>query len=102
MSLQTDMNSIKNGWDSRKRVETRLIFIVVPQVRTKMREKGKREKNNNNNNNNKNMTMSASKENTLTYIHMFFLYSTKLKIVWKKITTSFKRHVHTMIFFQVN
>ena len=79
MSLQTDMNSIKNGWDSRKRVETRLIFIVVPQVRTKMREKGKREKNNNNNN--KNMTMSTSKENTLTYIHMFFLYSTKLKIV---------------------
>ena len=41
--LQTDMNSINNGWDSTKWEET-LIFIVVPQVRTKMRKKGKREK----------------------------------------------------------
>ena len=40
-----------------------LIFIVVPQVRTKMREKGKCEKNN--------IGMDKSKENTLIYIHMY-------------------------------
>ena len=37
------MNSINNGWNSTKRAET-LIFIVVAQVRTKMREKGKQQK----------------------------------------------------------
>ena len=33
------MNSINNVWDSTKR----FILTVVPQVRTKIREKGKRE-----------------------------------------------------------
>ena len=46
--------------------QKRLIFFVVPQVRTKMRENDKREKNNNNNN----MRMNKSKENTLMYMHM--------------------------------
>ena len=40
-----------------------LIFILFPQVRTKMRKKGKREK--------KNMRMDKSKENTLMYIQMY-------------------------------
>ena len=46
--------------------QKRLIFTAVPQVRTKMREKGKRENNNNNN-----MRMNKSKENALIYIHMY-------------------------------
>ena len=39
------------------------IFIVVPQVRTKLLEKGEQEKNN--------MRMDKSKENTLIYIHIY-------------------------------
>ena len=42
--------------------QKRLIFIVVPQVRTKMREKGKRKRK---------MRMNKSKENTLIYIQMY-------------------------------
>ena len=34
--LQTDMNSINNGWDNTKWAEMP-IFIVVPQVRMKTR-----------------------------------------------------------------
>ena len=41
--MQTDMNSISNGWDSTKRAET-LYFHCGPQVRTKKREKGKLKK----------------------------------------------------------
>ena len=42
--------------------QKRLIFIVVPQTRPKMREKSKREKNN--------MKKDKSKETTLIYMHM--------------------------------
>ena len=42
--------------------QERLIFIEVPLVRTKMKEKGKREK--------KNVRLQ-SKENILIYIHMY-------------------------------
>ena len=55
------MNSIINGWNSTKQAEG-LIFIVLPQVRTNIREKGKREKN---------MKMGKSKENTLIFIVMY-------------------------------
>ena len=40
--------------------QKRLIFIVIPQIRMKIREKGKR---------GKNTRMDKSKENTLIYIH---------------------------------
>ena len=43
--------------------QKRLIIIVFPQAKTKMREKGKREK--------KNTRMDKSKESTLIYIHMY-------------------------------
>ena len=43
--------------------QKRLIFTVVFQVRSKMREKGKRQKK-------KNMRMDKSKENTIIYMHM--------------------------------
>ena len=59
--MQTDMNSISNGWDSTKRAET-LYFHCGPQVRTKKREKGKRKKN---------TGMNKSKANTLIHIHMY-------------------------------
>ena len=55
------MNSIINSWDSTKQAED-LIFIVLPQVRTNIREKGEREKN---------MKMGKSKENTLISIVMY-------------------------------
>ena len=43
----------------------RLIFIVVPQVRTNMREKSRRGQKQ------KYMRRDKSKENTLIYIHMY-------------------------------
>ena len=42
--------------------QKRLILIVIPQIRMKIREKGKR---------GKNTRMDKSKENTLTYIHKY-------------------------------
>ena len=42
--------------------QKRLIFIVIPQIRMKIREKGKR---------GKNTRMDKSKENTLTYIDKY-------------------------------
>ena len=56
------MNSVNIGWDSTTS-QKHLIFIVVSQVRTKMREKGKQEK--------KSLRMNKSKENTLIYMHMY-------------------------------
>ena len=55
------MNSINNGWVAQNG-QKRLIFIVVPEVKTKIREKSKRKKN---------MRMDKSEEIPLIYIHMY-------------------------------
>ena len=60
--------------------QKRLIFIVVPQFRTKMREKGKREKN---------RKMDKSKENTLIYMHMYICTHPR---TYKHV----KIHIHTL------
>ena len=60
ISLQTDMNSISNDWDSTKWAE--FISIVFPQVRTTIREKGEWEKK---------TWKWINQRKTLIYIHMY-------------------------------
>ena len=59
----TGLFTVTKFWE---RKQKRLIFIVVFQVRTKMRERGKLGKQKKNN-----LRMNKSKENTLIYMHIY-------------------------------
>ena len=68
--------------------QKRLMFILVPQVRTKMREKFKREKK---------KIVNKSKKNTLIYIHVnIYTHSRTHKHIYMQICTHvINIHIYT-------
>ena len=69
--------------------QKRLIFVVFPEVRTKLNEKGKREKN---------IRMNKPKENTLIYMQMYIYTPTDILAYIDRNTHI---HVNTLCVIQV-